>query len=533
MAAMSALPQLSAAALYWDADATNNGAYGGDGTWETGNSQNWAPDTTGTDPNMSWAATGDRAIFLRGTTGTVSVAAGGVSAAYVEFGLSVAPFTSGSTAYTIEGGRIALTTGDNSTGLKITQGAVTFNNGVDFSTSVRIQGSADFAGGLRFTGSSSRTLTVFTSGSMNFGAITKSGSTNASLTVGGTSGSDTATYTLNASNTGISNVTLNKGSLVVNNSGALGATGTFTFSNGGAGERTQKLLIGTAGVTISKSISYGTGTNNASDTRTLGSNMTSGTATFTGAINIRSGDGISTRVTAAAGGTTVFSGLIDDSTETIGILKEGAGIVKFTRAAGNTYGGNTTVSAGALIINNVSTAEALTSGTGEGNVSVSNGAVFGGNGRSSGAVTLAAGGGMSPGDMDEAGVSQAGTFTAGSLTWNSSDLVGMSFNLGVDQASSDQLIVEGAFTKGTGSTFVFDFTGSTLNESITYALVTFGSNNGFTVDDFSAIGGDDAFAFGFVGDTLVYSAVPEPSTYAAFAGVLALAGAVWRKRRTA
>ena len=325
---------------------------------------------------------------------------------------------------------------------------------------------------------------------------------------------------------------LYRGTLVLSNSNALaGSSGlTVVNANVGASADTANVLIDTASVTINKNISFSNLGTDTGDIRTIGGSNTSGTSTFSGNVTLgafaSSGTGSSLRVTSAAGGTTVFSGLINDGANTTSLLLNGSGIVKFTNASGNTYDGDTTVSSGALIVNNTSG-----SSTGTGAVIVNNGATFGGTGSSSGAISLAAGARLSPGDMDGAGVSGAGTFTGGSsLTWNSNGTTaGLFFNLGANQAASDQLALNGAFTKGSGSSFIFDFTGSTLDPSFTYTLVTFGSTD-FTVGDFSAINGGSGI-FALNGNSLTFgAAIPEPSTYAVFAGVLVLAGSVWRRQ---
>lgn len=222
-------------------------------------------------------------------------------------------------------------------------------------------------------------------------------------------------------------------------------------------------------------------------------------------------------------GQTIINNIIANvnGTVSMNISRTGSGSVRFTNV--NTYTGGTTVSSGALLVNGGS---GSSSGTGSGAVSVGTDGRLGGTGRVSGAITLAAGGAMTPGDGG------AGTFTGGSsLAWSSNNsTAGMLFDLGASQGSSDQLALTGAFTKGTGSTFIFDFTGSTLDQSIAYTLVTFSSTD-FLAGDFSAIGANGVFDL--TANSLTFTAIPEPSTFAALAGALVLAGTVWRRRVTA
>jgi autotransporter-associated beta strand protein len=102
----------------------------------------------------------------------------------------------------------------------------------------------------------------------------------------------------------------------------------------------------------------------------LGSEISSGTATFSGNITLDS----NVHLTADAGGTSRFTGIIaNGSNGARGIEKIGAGRVDLTGA--NTYSGPTTVTAGTLAVNNTTG-----SGTGTGNVLVKDTAVLAGAG---------------------------------------------------------------------------------------------------------------------------------------------------------
>jgi autotransporter-associated beta strand protein len=102
----------------------------------------------------------------------------------------------------------------------------------------------------------------------------------------------------------------------------------------------------------------------------LGSEITSGTATFSGNVTLQS----NVSLTAAGGGTSLFTGQIaNGSNGARGIEKVGAGWVELTGA--NTYSGGTTISAGTLAVNNTTG-----SGTGTGNVVVKTGGTLAGTG---------------------------------------------------------------------------------------------------------------------------------------------------------
>ncbi|EIP98361.1 hypothetical protein OpiT1DRAFT_02817 [Opitutaceae bacterium TAV1] len=260
-----------------------------------------------------------------------------------------------------------------------------------------------------------------------------------------------------------------------------------------------------------------------------------GAATYTGDITLNSSTNEKHKLPtfhlkADAGGTATFSGVIknrDDAAlaNVANILVEGEGTVVL--AGANTYTAATTVKTGAtLLLNN-----ADGSGSGTGAVGVEAGAMLGGSGAAAGAVTLAAGARLAPGS---GGAANIGTFTAGSsLTWNSDDQAGSGMLFNLDGASSDKLVVAGAFTKGAGTDFYFTFTGS-AGSSVTYTLVEFDSTGGgFVASDFKAnIAGD----FVLNADSLQFvaaAAVPEPRTAAivvALAGLLAAFG-IRRLRR--
>ena len=130
-----------------------------------------------------------------------------------------------------------------------------------------------------------------------------------------------------------------------------------------------------------------------SGTVVLGTQATSGTATFSGDVEINQAVSLS----AAAGGRVEFSGTIADGFGQNSIMKVGAGTVAL--GGSNTYSGLTTVNAGTLLVNGSTGAAGL----------FVNAGMLGGQG-SVGPLTLASGGAVSPGD---GGV---GSFSAESLS---------------------------------------------------------------------------------------------------------------------
>lgn len=129
----------------------------------------------------------------------------------------------------------------------------------------------------------------------------------------------------------------------------------------------------------------------------------------------------------------VAGGVISDnpanSAGKISLIKEGAGT--WTLSGNNTYTGATTVSAGALLINGISTGSAVT---------VANNATLGGNGTISGTVTIQSGAIVSPGNS-------VGRLTInGALSLPANSKVRMEINK--PASSHDVLAVSGALTFG-------------------------------------------------------------------------------------
>jgi len=259
---------------------------------------------------------------------------------------------------------------------------------------------------------------------------------------------------------------------------------------------------------------------------------TAGSAT----LNVLAGQQINFNHTSSLGSANVVLGgdsaVVFNNTSTGGsgvisgtgrLVKNGAGTVVLSGA--NTYSGSTTVSGGKLLVDGSlrNTSEII----------VGSGATLGGSGLIAGATTVLAGGRLAPG-------SSPGTltFTDGlALSYKSiidfelgavSDLIlltggtlaGPSGNSGIKLNLSDS----GGFTEGTY--ILFDFSsGGVVLEDFDLTDFTFGK----TIAGFE-------YGLGFEGNTLrltaTASAIPEPSTYAALCGLIALGLSAWRKRRS-
>jgi autotransporter-associated beta strand protein len=236
---------------------------------------------------------------------------------------------------------------------------------------------------------------------------------------------------------------------------------------------------------------------------------------------------------------TTYSGSMSG---TGGVIKAGTGTM--TLSGNSTYTGATKVNAGTLVVNGSAASSAFT---------INSGATLGGSG-TVGALTVASGATLAPGNSP-------GTLTAGDTTFAG----GGAFQFQVNDASGsaganwDQLAVNGSLTLSatSGNPFTLDVTSLTLadaagnaanfNSASDYSftfLTTTGGVSGFSSDAFAI--DTTHFTNPFTGTWSVSltnsghdlsvnytgaSAVPEPSTYAAFAGLAALGLATLRRRR--
>jgi len=362
-----------------------------------------------------------------------------------------------------------------------------------------------------WTNNASQTLTV--PGIIKSGGGTQSTISGGNLTGGSNTElvirTDTAADLLAIS----SNLTQGSGVLTKSGAGTLTLSGTNTFTgqtyvNGGTlsiganvnlGAQTTGAQLNLRGGTLQATNSFGlyngsAGTNNRAVvlTNAAGFDVTSSnTLTVAGVV---SGSG---SLTKSGTGTQILSGT-------------------------NTYTGTTTVSVGTLLINGNSSAAT-------GTISVSNGAILGGAGTVGAAVISA--GTLSPGD----GTTAIGAFTATALTLNTG--ANFKFDLGGSN-TSDRIVLAGAFTRGTGTSFSVNFNNTGVADS-TYILATFASlAGGFTAGDVSNFtytglaGGVTSGTFGLTGTDLTFTTVPEPSTWALLAFSLTVVTVLRRRRNS-
>lgn len=359
-------------------------------------------------------------------------------------------------------------------------------------------------------------------------------SANSTLTISGTITSNNNSIFYDGSG-GTFNLSGNfGGSGVINQAsdGTLILSGTNTYSGGAA------LTSGTLDINSSTALGLGSGTfyiysgtmdNTSGAPITLTNNNAiniEGSFTFGGTNSLNLGAGAVTLNSAStitvSANTLTIGGAVGGSSA---LNKAGPGMLVLNGA--NTYNRATNVSAGKLQVNgSLSSASA---------VGVSSGAILSGTGTVGGTTTLNLGAILSPGNGG------TGTLTVGSLLWDgaSSATPTMEFTLSNSNNSSTAVNITGAFTKGSGSNFLFDFQNTGFFDGVdptTYTLVDFGSDSGFSVGNFSyedlplyMKGNFDLTATSL--QFVITEMVPEPGTWGLAAGVAALGVAVVRRRR--
>jgi autotransporter-associated beta strand protein len=342
----------------------------------------------------------------------------------------------------------------------------------------------------------------------------------------------------------------------VDSNGINAAPGTFagfdnvdsaTFDNTGTANTTVNLSGATPSlkaVTFNSSASYTIA--GGSDTLTMKSDA--GNATITDSNGSHT---ISANVTLASdttvnvvnsGDLLTVSGNIGGINGIKGLVKTGAGTLNTTGA--NTYDGTTTVSGGTLLVNGTH--------NGAGAYDVQSSGILGGAGSittaSNAGITLQAGGKLSPGSAS----GLTGTLTANlgsgvfdiSAGVNASNTLSLLFDLTTTAASDRVLLSNASSTLNIGSgvlefnDFVFT-TGGGFGVGV-YTL--FDTNNTITgtlggnlTGSFGALTGIISFSNANQDIILTVTAIPEPATYGALAG-LVLTGlsltSVIRRRKT-
>jgi len=212
-------------------------------------------------------------------------------------------------------------------------------------------------------------------------------------------------------------------------------------------------------------------------------------------------------LSGASGPTNVFAGVIADETD------EGEGTVALTKEGGstwvlggdNTYTGETTISAGTLLINGDSSAA-----TGE--VAVNGSSTLGGSGTLGGDVTVAAGANLAPG-ASVGTLSIGGDLNLSAMAAGSGQL---HFELG-PIAASDQIAVTGTLDIGSDALGFSDFNFSNVGglEEGVYTLISSGGIAGsLDATDLQGTVDEQEFTLGISDDNIVLIAgAPSGTPY--------------------
>ncbi len=267
-------------------------------------------------------------------------------------------------------------------------------------------------------------------------------------------------------------------------------------------------------------------------------------------------DGISGTPTLTVGdnnASSTFSGVIQNTAGTLALTKTGNGTLTFTSA--NTYSGATTINAGTLLINGNQSGAT-------GAVAVNNGATLGGNGTVGGTVTVNSGGILSPGNSPGLqNMTSLALTDGGNYNWQVVDATGVA-GTGFDSINLSGSLDLSALTGGTDfqvNLWSLSSTGPDVNGNATnfnntldqsWTLVSTGNViTGFDATEFAVNVGANAGTNGFTnplatgsfsvalsGDStdlmLVYTAIPEPATWALMAFSLTTVMVLRRRRNS-
>ena len=472
----SAVPSAEAAALYWDSNGATPGAGATPtGTW--GTSAFWSTDPTGSVATMAYVS-GSDVFFSAGTDAvnpyTVTLASGTTQTA---------------NSITFDSPGPATISGATGTSLQIAGGGITTNSNATINAPVALTANQNWEV------DSNEKLTF---GGTITGAFTLAKTGVGTLSINSANSADTySSLAVSAGTLSVDGTLQNV--LVYNKATSVAAGATLTTSD----TKDQAL--------VALTLSGGTLSTSSTGNWELGSTITvNGTATSTisGGISLRTTTNPTVFSVAATGASSgidldVSANIVTNTAYSDAMTKTGLGVMRLS--GNNTYTNGTTVQQGTLLLTNTTG-----SATGTGTITVNSTAILGGTGSASGATTV--NGIVSPGNPGAIGM----LTLANNVTWNGNTTASSGtdwvYQLGAGNTSDNLNISAGNFTKGTGTVFRFNFSGSTALG--TFTLVDWTGTTTFSASDFSYtnLGVGETGTFTIVGNNLDFTAVPEPST---------------------
>ena len=372
-----------------------------------------------------------------------------------------------------------------------------------------------------------RSVTIASDATLQIGSTTdqdvileaNSGQTGSgTLNVNGVLKAGIAGSTISVEKSGVLNLNLAAGSDFTNLQLSSKEGGVINFLAGGAlGGSVVSYSGGVANMAAS-GITLNTTQFSIANGGKISTTYTSGTSTLNGQVSLATGTGQTSTFDVASGGTLALANRVQLGSASAIVEKTGNGTLALTYsvATGNSFTASAfNVRAGTLLVNNTGNTTASAAA-----VNVFAGATLAGAGRITGATAIS--GILAPGNS--IGILRV----ANDVTWNGSLLGGgattdWQFELGAANAA-DLLQITGAaseFIKGTGTTFRFDFLGST--DTGIFKLVDWestasvgggelGTNFAATDFTYTNLGGGNSGTFRFNGSSLEFQAIPEPSS---------------------